>query len=165
MSGALLAAYLGGVPERSEYAYYPTVWRSPYIERRRETGWGLYALTGVERGDKEAGMRQRGRNYAFFDAPVAMIFTIDRDLERGSWLDFGMFLQNIMVAARGRGLDSCPQQSIANYPAIVAAHVPVAEGEMIVCAMGLGHADPAEPANALVTRREPVEGFATFHTA
>ncbi len=159
----LTGAFLADEPERPEYHYYPTSWRSPYLERRRETGWGLYQLTGVARGDFEAGRRQRARNYAFFDAPVGMVFAIDRDLELGSWLDFGMFLQNIMVAARGRELDTCPQQSIANYPAIVSRHLSIPDTQMIVCGMALGHADPDEPANALVTRREAVDGFATFH--
>jgi len=164
LSGALVGAFLGGAPEQPEYHYYPTVWRSPYIERRRETGWGLYQLVGVARGDVEGSRRQRARNYRFFDAPVGMVFTIDRDLELGSWLDFGMFLQNIMVAARGRDLDTCPQQSIANYPAIVSHALGIPDTQMIVCGMALGHADPSEPANDLITRREPTEVFVTFHT-
>jgi len=159
----LHAAFMSGEPEAPEYSYYPTVWRPPWIERRRETGWGLYRLVGVERGDHEAGRRQRARNYRFFEAPVGLVFTIDRDLEIGSWLDFGMFLQSLMVAARGRGLHTCPQQSIANFPTLVARHLGLREGEMIVCGMALGEADPEEPANALVTRREPVDAFAAFH--
>lgn len=159
----LMAAFLAGEPEAGEYHYYLRNWRSPYLERRREVGWNLYRLTGVERGDREAGQRQRARNYSFFGAPVGLVFTIDRDLELGSWLDFGMFLQNLMVAARGRGLDTCPQQSIANYPAIVSRQLGIPPEQMIVCGMALGHADPDEPANALVTRREPAEAFAVFH--
>lgn len=159
----LTRAFLDDTPERAEYAYYPRLWRSPYIERRRATGWGLYQLAGVARGDIEGAQRQRARNYRFFEAPVGLVFLIDRDLEQGSWLDTGMFLQNLMVAARGRGLDTCPQQAIGNYPDIVARHVAVASDEMIVCGMALGHADPAEPANRLVTDREPHTTFATFH--
>lgn len=163
LTAALLDAYRAEQPEAPEYHYYPQVWRSPYIERRRATGWSLYQLTGVERGDLEAGRRQRGRNYAFFDAPVAMIFTIDRDMEQGSWLDFGMFLQNIMVSARGRGLDTCPQQAIANYPGILRSQLSIPDGRMAVCAMALGYANPDEPANALITRRERAASFARFH--
>ncbi|WP_108610583.1 nitroreductase [Aminobacter sp. MSH1] len=160
----LVEAYMTGQPETPEYHYYPRSWRSPYIERRRATGWSLYQLTGVRRGDVDAGRRQRARNYAFFDAPVGMVFTIDRDLERGSWLDFGMFLQALMIAARGHFLDTCPQQSIANYPSIVNRHLAVPSQRMIVCGMALGHADPTEPANGLVTDREGVDVFAEFHT-
>jgi nitroreductase len=163
LSAELTGAFLAGEPEAAEYHYYPTNWRTPYIERRREIGWELYRLTGVAQGDREAGRRQRARNYGFFGAPVGLVFTIDRDLELGSWLDFGMFLQGLMIAARGRGLDSCPQQSIANYPKIVAGQLAIPEGQMIVCGMALGHADPGEPANALLTRREPSDAFAVFH--
>jgi len=138
-------------------------WRSPYIERRRKVGWQLFSLAGVARGDREAGAAQRGRNYTFFGAPVGLVFTIDRDLEQGSWLDYGMFLQTLMIAARARGFDTCPQAVIANYPAIIRQQLGVREDEMIVCGMALGYPDPAEPTNALVSEREPVEAFARFH--
>lgn len=160
----LSAAHFGGVPEGREYDYYPTVWRSPYLERRRKVGWDLYRLTGVARGDREGSLRQHGRNYAFFGAPVGMVFTIDRDLGKGSWLDFGMFLENIMIAARGHGLDTCPQAAIANYPDILRRRLGIGDDQTIICGMALGLADPDEPANRLESEREPVEGFATFHT-
>ena len=165
LKAGLSAEHAAGVPEAREYDYYPTKWRSPYLERRRKVGWDLYTLTGVERGDREAAMRQVGRNYIFFGAPVGLVFTIDRDLERGSWLDFGMFLQNVMIAARGHQLDTCPQAAIANYPAVLRRELKIGEDQMIVCGMALGHADPDEPANRLVTEREPVAGFCTFHEA
>jgi nitroreductase len=164
LTDALSAAHLDGAPEAREYEYYPVNWRSPYLERRRKVGWQLYDLTGVGRGDREAALRQRGKNYVFFGAPVGLLFAIDRDMEQGSWLDFGMFLQNIMVAARGHGLDTCPQAAIANYPDIVRRQLGIPHSEMIVCGMALGHADPAEPANTLVSEREPVDAFTTFHT-
>jgi nitroreductase len=164
LTDALSAAHFGGEPEAREYEYYPVNWRSPYLERRRKVGWQLYELTGVGRGDREGALRQRGKNYVFFGAPVGLLFTIDRDMEQGSWLDFGMFLQNVMVAARGHGLDTCPQAAIANYPDIVRRQLGIPDSEMIVCGMALGHADPAEPANTLVSEREPVDAFTTFHT-
>jgi len=161
----LLARHEGHAPEEREYEYYPVKWRAPYLERRRAVGWKLYELTGVARGDREAGHRQRGRNYDFFGAPVGLVFTIDDDLEKGSWLDCGMFLQTFMIAARGHGLDTCPQAAIANYPAVLRRHLPIGATETIICGMALGHADPAEPANRLEPGREPLEAFATFHEA
>ena len=161
----LLAQHDAGAPEEREYDYYPVRWRSPYLERRRAVGWKLYELTGVARGDQEAGHRQRGRNYVFFGAPVGLVFTIDDDLEKGSWLDCGMFIQTLMIAARGHGLDTCPQAAIANYPAVLRRHLPISERETIICGMALGHADPAEPANALEAGREPLEAFTLFHEA
>ena len=111
LSDEILKVYLD--PELSsqhseEYHYYPQQWVSPYIDRRRKIGWDLYSLLGLGRDNKAGMQAQHARNYRFFDAPVGMIFTIDRILELGSWLDYGMFLQNIMVAARGRGVDTCP---------------------------------------------------------
>lgn len=159
----LCAAHFGGEPEAREYEYYPTNWRSPYLERRRKLGWELYRLTGVQKGDYDASLRQRGKNYVFFGAPVGMVFTIDRDLGRGSWLDFGMFLQNIMIAARGFGLDTCPQAAIANYPQILRRQLKIGDDQMIICGMAFGLADPDEPANRLVSEREPVDAFTTFH--
>jgi len=146
-----------------EYAYYPTEWRSPYIDRRRKVGWDLYTLLGIGRSDKLRMHEQHGRNYDFFGAPVGLMFTIDRVLEQGSWLDYGMFLQSVMVAARGRGLDTCPQAAFMQYHRIIAAHLRLAEDEMVVCGMSLGYADPAAVENTLVTEREPVSGFVHFH--
>ncbi|MDP4023972.1 nitroreductase [Methylobacterium sp. NEAU 140] len=165
LTAALSAAHFAGEPEAREYEYYPRTWRAPYLDRRRRVGWQLYELTGVARGDREASLRQRGRNYAFFGAPVGLVFTIDRDLEQGSWLDYGMFLQTLMIAARAAGLDTCPQAAIASYPGIVRREVGVPEDETVVCGMALGYRDPDEPANALHSEREPVAGFATFHAA
>jgi nitroreductase len=145
-----------------EYAYYPREWVSPYIERRRKVGWDLYALLGLTRENKAGMSAQHGRNYRFFDAPVGMIFTIDRVLERGSWLDYGMFLENIMVAARGRGLDTCPQAAFTQYHRIIAEHLKLPDNEMVVCGMALGWADTSKIENSLVTERETIAGFVRF---
>ena len=163
LSEALLAAHEAGTPEEREYEYYPVHWREPYLARRRKVGWQLYELAGVARGDRDGAQRQRGRNYVFFGAPAALVFTMDRDLETGSWLDYGMFLQTLMIAARGHGLDTCPQAAIANYAFIVKQQLGVPDGQIVVCGMALGRADPAEPANALVADREPVAAFTVFH--
>jgi len=145
-----------------EYAYYPTEWVSPYIDRRRKVGWDLYSLLGIGKADKARMHAQHGRNYDFFGAPVGLIFTIDRLLQQGSWLDYGMFLQSFMVAARARGLDTCPQAAFTQFHRIIERHLGLSEAQMVVCGMSLGHADPAAVENTLVTEREPVAGFARF---
>jgi len=145
-----------------QYAYYPTEWRSPYIDRRRKVGWDLYSLLGIGKAEKQRMHEQHRRNYDFFGAPVGLIFTIERVMQQGSWLDYGMFLQNIMVAARARGLDTCPQAAFTQFHRIIEAHIGAAPDEMVVCGMSLGHADPAAVENTLVTEREPVAGFTRF---
>ena len=122
LSRKILAAY-NDPAERAahseEYAYYPTEWVSPFIDRRRKVGWDLYGLLGIEKTDKARMHDQHGRNYTFFDAPVGLMFTIERVMQQGSWLDFGMFLQSLMVAARARGLDTCPQAAFTQYHKII----------------------------------------------
>ena len=145
-----------------EYAYYPTEWKSPFIDRRRKVGWDLYGLLGIAKTDKGRMHVQHGRNYDFFGAPVGLIFTIDRVLRQGSWLDYGMFLQSVMVAARARGLDTCPQAAFMQFHRIISAHVGSPANEQVVCGMSLGHADPDAIENTLVTEREPVSSFARF---
>ncbi|GAB2852958.1 nitroreductase [Pseudoduganella ginsengisoli] len=145
-----------------EYAYYPREWQSPYIDRRRKVGWDLYQLLGLTRDNKAGMAAQHGRNYAFFDAPVGLMFTIDRVMEQGSWLDYGMFLQNIMVAARGRGLDTCPQAAFTQYHTIIRAVLDLPDNEMVVCGMSLGYADHNKIENTLVTEREPITNFVKF---
>ena len=147
---------------QEQYAYYPTEWRSPYVDRRRKVGWDLYGLLGIGKTDKARMHEQHGRNYAFFDAPVGLIFTIERVMQQGSWLDYGMFLQSIMVAARARGLDTCPQAAFTQFHRIIAEHLGLADDEMVVCGMSLGYADPAAVENQLITEREPVAGFTRF---
>jgi nitroreductase len=145
-----------------DYAYYPREWVEPYLSRRRKVGWDLYGLLGIGRADKERMRAQHERNYRFFDAPVGMIFSIDRVMAQGSWVDYGMFLQNIMVAARARGLDTCPQAAFVPFHETIRAQLGIGPDHAIVCGMSLGHADMSRIENTLVTERESVETFARF---
>ena len=165
LSDAILAAY--NDPEIAKthteaYPYYPKEWVSPYIERRRKIGWGLYGLLGITREDKDKMHHQHGRNYLFFDAPAGLIFSIDRVLEQGSWLDYGMFLQNIMVAARGRGLDTCPQAAFNPFHRVIRETLQMPDNEELVCGMALGYADNDAVENRLTTERESLDVWATF---
>lgn len=144
---------------RAEYEYYPTKWVSPYIDRRRENGWSLYGLLGIAKGEKDRMHAQHQRNFRFFDAPVGLMFTIDRILGRGSFMDYGMFLQNIMVAARAHGLHTCPQAAWNGFAKIILPHIGAGDNEMLVCGMSLGYADPAALVNTLHTPREPASAF------
>ncbi|WP_342640050.1 nitroreductase [Rhodoligotrophos ferricapiens] len=150
-------------PSRREYEYYPTKWEEPYLGRRRKVGWDLYGLLNIAKGDKPAMHRQHGLNYTLFGAPVGLFFSIDRQLEKGSWFDYGMFVENIMIAARGHGLHTCPQAALANYPEIIRRHLLIPEDEIIICGMAIGYEDKSATANALRTQREPVENFAAFY--
>ncbi|MDI4663947.1 nitroreductase [Xanthobacter autotrophicus] len=158
----LHALSIAGDPGTEEFAYYPRQWREPYLSRRRKVGWDLYGTLGIAKGDTERMRQQLARNFLFFDAPVGLVFTIDRDMERGSWLDYGMFLQNIMIAARGFGLDTCPQAAFNAYGAVIAKRLAIPDTKMVVCGMALGYADAAAPENRFETEREPLEGFVRF---
>jgi nitroreductase len=165
LSSAILAIH--NDPEQARlhteaYAYYPREWVSPYIDRRRKVGWDLYALLGLTRDNKAGMAAQHGRNYEFFGAPVGLIFTIDRIMEQGSWLDYGMFLQSVMVAARGRGLDTCPQAAFTQYHRVIGSVLNIPENETVVCGMALGYADTTKIENSLITERMAIEEFVKF---
>jgi len=145
-----------------EYDYYPQQWISPYIDRRRENGWGLYGLLGIGKGDKDKMHAQHQRNYRFFDAPVGLMFTVDHVMGRGSMIDYGTFLQSIMVAARAQGLHTCPQAAWNGFAKIIMPHVGAGANEMLVCGMALGYADPQAPVNGFHTPRVPVADFTTW---
>ena len=147
---------------QEQYDYYPQKWVSPYIDRRRENGWSLYGLLGIGKADKDKMHAQHQRNYRFFDAPVGLMFTMDRVMGRGSLVDYGMFLQKIMVAARGRGLDTCPQAAWNGFAKIILPHIGATSDEMLVCGMALGYADHAAIVNTLTTPRVPVEQFTNW---
>ncbi len=165
LSERIMAAY--DDPEElsthsEEYAYYPRQWASPYVDRRRKVGWDLYGLLNITKGDKSRMHDQHGRNYSFFDAPVGLMFTIDRVMQQGSWLDYGMFLQNVMIAARARGLHTCPQAAFTQFHRLIAEELTLAPEQMLVCGMSLGYADPAAVENSLVTERAPAADFTHF---
>ena len=145
-----------------EYDYYPSTWVDPYLARRRKVGFDLYGLLGLGR-DNQAGMKaQHARNYRFFDAPVGLIFTMDRVMGQGSLLDYGMFMQNVMLAARARGLDTCPQAAFNQFHRIISQRLNLPASQKVVCAMALGYADMDKIENRLETERVPVSEFAHF---
>ena len=147
---------------KREWNYYPVNWREPYLARRRKIGWDLYGLLGIRKGDFEGTEKQRRRNFIFFGAPVGFIFTLDEDLEIGSWLDLGIFIGSLAIAARGRGLDTCPQAAFADFHAVIRRELGIPDKEIIICGMALGYADPDAVENRLVTERAPVNEFSTF---
>ena len=147
---------------KREFEYYPTKWRDPYLARRRKIGWDLYGLLGIAKGDRDRTHHQHARNYLFFDAPVGLVVTLERDLPVGAWLDTGMFLQNVMLAARAFGLDTCPQAAIGSAHTVLRRELGIPQAEVVVCGMSLGYARADAVENTLVTGREPVAGFAKF---
>jgi nitroreductase len=151
-------------PSRAaEYAevdgYYPAEWVSPYIDRRRHNGWTLYGALGIGKGEKDKMHAQTQRNYRFFDAPVGLMFTMDRVMGRGSLIDYGMFQQTLMLAARAFGLHTCPQAAWNNYAKIVLPFIGASSDEMLVCGMSLGYADESAQVNTYKTPRETVDSF------
>jgi nitroreductase len=147
---------------REAYDYYPEKWVSPFIDRRRENGWSLYGLLGIGKGDKDKMHAQHQRNYRFFDAPVGLMFTVDKVMGRGSLVDYGMFLQTLMVAARGHGLHTCPQAAWNGFAKIILPHMGAGGNEMLVCGMALGYADESDIVNTFRTPRESVASFTTW---
>jgi len=147
---------------KSEVGYYPEKWFDPYLSRRRQVGWSLYGLLDIKKGDRERTHAQHRRNYEFFDAPVGLMFTLHRDLATGSWLDYGMFMQNIMLLAREQGLHTCPQAAWADYHTVVREVLPIGAEEIVICGMALGYADPDAIENSLVTERVPLEEHVEF---
>jgi nitroreductase len=156
------AAHEGIESFRREWNYYPVNWREPFLGRRRKIGWDLYGLLGVAKGDFEGTERQRMRNYDFFGAPVGLIFTLDEDLEIGSWLDLGIFIGTLAIAARGRGLDTCPQAAFADFHRVIRSTLDIPQSEIVICGMAIGHADPDAAVNRLVTTRAAPAEFTTF---
>jgi nitroreductase len=152
----------GAEAHKREWNYYPVNWREPFLARRRKIGWDLYGLLGIKKGDFERTEQQRRRNYEFFGAPVGLIFTLDEDLEIGSWLDLGIFIGAFAIAARGRGLDTCPQAAFADVHAVIRRELGIPQNEVVICGMALGHADPDAVENRLVTERAAPSEFAAF---
>ena len=160
---AIQRAFLDEEPgHKRDYDYYTDPIFEPYLARRRQCGWGLYGLLGIGRGDREKSKAYRATNYTFFGAPVGLIFTIDRKLEKGSWLDYGMFLQTLMLAARARGLHTCPEAAIASYPDVVRRELGITAEWTVICGMALGYADPGALINTYQPPRIGVDDYTVF---
>ena len=165
LGDAILAGRRDGADDPApEYDYYPQDWPEPYRSRRRTNGWELYGLLGIGKGDRVKSRAWHDENFRFFGASVGMILTRDRRLGLGSLIDLGMFMEGVAVAARGLALDTCPQAAFAHYHAVIRQQLQLPPEDMVICGMALGTADPAAKANHLRTEREPVQGFATFHS-
>ncbi len=166
LSQAVLAAFNDPVAmaeHRSEFPIYPSEWLSPYIDRRRKVGWDLYGLLDIGKGDRERTHAQHARNFAFFDAPVGFIFTVNRSLGYAAWIDYGMFMGNLMAAARGRGLHTCPQFAWAQFHRLIRSELAIPDEQKILCGMSLGYEDERAIENSLRTERAPVSEWTTFH--
>lgn len=144
------------------YPYYPTEWISPFIDRRRENGWGLYGLLGIQKGDKEKMAAQQDRNFKLFDAPVGLFFTVNKVMGTGSKMDIAMMIQNVMIAAKARGLDTCPQAAFNHFHPVVLETIGAGDDEELVCTVALGYADESDIVNTFITPRVPVDEFAVF---
>lgn len=165
LSDKILAAY-NSPEERAQhteaYDYYPAKWVSPYIDRRRKIGWDMYGLLGLTKDNKAGMHEQHAQNFRFFGAPVGLMFTIDRVMGKGSWVDYGMFMQTLMLAARAHGLDTCPQAAFNQYHRIILPHIGAGPDDELICGMSLGYADNAPPVAQLKTERDPASAFARY---
>ncbi len=159
---AIIQARDNGIPENPDYNYYPTEWFEPYKSRRKACGLALYSSLQIEMQEKEKRKVAWYRNYHFFGAPAGLLFFLDSNLEKGSWIDMGFFIGNVMLAAREFGLETCPQAALAEYPDLVRGIVGVPKERALVCGMALGYEDKAQPINQYRTTREPVGAFTEF---
>jgi len=158
----LALARSGGGEKYEDYDYYPADWQPVHRDRRRGVGWSLYSLVGIPKGDRIASAKQAARNFLFFDAPVGLFVTTDSYLGRGSWADAGMYLQTIMLAAKGFGLDTCPQAAWIPYQKPVFKHLGIPEDQALVSGMALGFADHSKIENTLVSEREALANVVRF---
>ena len=156
-------AFISNETERMEYNYYPKKWKEPYKSRRKETGLLMYKTLNISREEKQKQLEQWKANYRAFDAPVVLYFFIDKDLEKGSYLDYGMFLQNVMLSAVELGLSTCTQAALAQYPDIVRDALQIEDDKILLCGMALGYEDKNHIINSYRTPRIGIDEFITFH--
>ncbi len=164
LGNAIIQAREADLPENPDYAYYPPQWREPYKTRRAHCGLALYGAVGIGSQDKQARKEQWYANYHCFGAPVCLLCFIDRDLGKGAWMDYGMFIQNVLLAAMDLGLATCPQASLAEYPDIVRQTLAWPKEQDLLCGIALGYPDKSHAINQYRTEREPTEQFTTWFT-
>ncbi|GAB6070413.1 nitroreductase [Thiomicrorhabdus hydrogeniphila] len=163
LSQKMIDAFRAKDTEPMDYHYYPTKWIQPYKGRRVETGQKLYQALQIEREDKERRIKQWEANYRAFDAPVMLLFFIDDSLETGSYLDYGMFLQNIMLVAEEQGLATCPQGALGEFPTIIKETFGIDKTTKLIGGMALGYKDETHPVNQYRTDRIALDEFCKFY--
>lgn len=159
----IIAARDAGQAENPDYDYYPKQWDEPYKSRRKATGLALYGALQIERGEAARQKEAWDNNYRFFGAPVGLLFFIDAKLSTGSWVDMGIFIQSVMLAAHGLGLASCPQASLAEYPDIVREVLDMPATQQLVAGLSLGYPDRQHPVNNYRLEREAVDSFTHWY--
>lgn len=164
ISDKLVECFRQGIQSQPDYVYYPEQWQSPYIERRRACGLQLYQSLNIDRKDKVAQQKQWEANYRAFNAPVMLLFLMDGAMQTGSFLDLGMFLQNIMLVAQDKGLATCPQAALAEYAEQIKTILNYPVDTQLVCGMALGYEDHDVAVNQYRTAREPVSEFTRIFT-
>lgn len=165
---AALTARLGEAaaaqtPVQLEYSYFPPKMPAALKDRQRQAGYALYHALGIERRDVAGRRAQFDRNYRFFDAPVGVVVTIDREMGAGCFMDLGMSIMAFLLSAEDRGLGASGIGAIANYGSIVHQHLGLPDDELVVCGIALGKPDLAAPVNQFRTERQTVDQFTTFH--
>jgi len=155
-------AFREGNKGQADYSYYPTQWKEPYKSRRKECGLLMYKTLKIERSDTQRQTDQWAANYRAFDAPVMLLFLMDEGMQTGSYLDYGMFIQSVMLAAVELGLATCPQASIADYPKIVKSELGYDNDKVLLCGMAMGYEDTKSIINSYRTTRENVESFTEY---
>lgn len=163
LAEAIIAARNSEQAEKPDYQYYPDEWFEPYNSRRKASGLALYSALGIGKEDKEKRIEAWYNNYRFFGAPIGLLIFLDRRLAKGSWIDIGMFIQNILLAAQEQGLATCPQASLAEYPDIVRATLGIDQQWALACGIAVGYPDMTAAVNSYRTSREPVEAFTSWH--
>jgi len=156
-------AFRGGVKGSMDYKYYPVEWRDEYKQRRKECGLMLYSTLNISREDKNRQLDQWALNYQAFNAPVILLFFIDRSMEKGSFMDYGMFIQSIMLSAVEKGLATCPQAALGEYPDIVRQEFPEYKDKMVLCGLALGYEDKDQIVNSYRTAREDISRFVRYY--
>ncbi len=145
-----------------DYQYYPLKWKEPYKKRRVSCGAQLYSALGIDRRDRPGRLQQWIANYRGFDAPVILFFFMDGDMEKGSFLDYGMFIQSIMLAALEEDLATCPQAALGQYPKLIKDTLGYDNDTILICGMALGYEDKEAPVNSYRTPREEIDVFTRF---
>ena len=158
----LEAEFRSGAKSRMDYQYYPVQWEVPYKDRRKACGLQMYSTLEIKREDKQKQLDQWAKNYRSFDAPVMLLFFIDSIMQTGSYIDYGMFLQSIMLSAVEHGLATCPQAALAEYPDIVRQQLGYDDHHILLCGISLGYEDKGAIINSYRTPREAVDKFTQF---
>ncbi|MCP4373667.1 MAG: nitroreductase [Deltaproteobacteria bacterium] len=100
---------------------------------------------------------------SFYGAPVVIIVLMDKVFPKLRYLDVGLSVSYLLLAAEVKGLSTCPIGLITEYGNDIKDVLNISKEKEVLLAISLGYEDQIAPENDFKTDREPLKEILTWY--